>query len=69
MHQEAVAHGIDHDQMMQMGGPFQSDRELNYDRVLKSINKNVDQLIEACIFRCYHSKQRVQDRSWERCPE
>lgn len=46
--QKLVAHGIDHDKLMELASPAQSQESLNYDRVLKSVRSDVDKLIEDC---------------------
>jgi hypothetical protein len=45
---KTVAHGLDVDKLMELAGGVQSEDSLNFDRVLKNVKADIDQLIEDC---------------------
>lgn len=43
-----VAHGIDHDELCELGAAAQNQDSLNFDRVLNKIHNDIDSLIDEC---------------------
>jgi hypothetical protein len=43
-----VAHGIDHDELVELGAKSDNQESLNFDRVLNKVHSDVDKLIEDC---------------------